>query len=261
MDAPIDVREYGDVAYWDARFAAGEEGKEWLGAWAALRAAALPHLAGASRILILGNGSSRLPWDLANDGALAGVDVVASDASTVAVARGEATDPHPRIAWTVADVAALPFPDGSFDAVVEKGVLDALAARHARADPWRPPPELRADLAAALGEAHRVLTPSGVILSVSFAQPHFRLPLLHSPAWDWTPAGVPFGDDADALRYFLYACRRGSSVGGEGGEGGGAAAAPDPASLVAWRPAVAPTHDHMDGEDYLLRCGLGGESE
>lgn len=259
MDVPADVTAYGDAGYWDARFAAGDDGTEWLGAWASVRGAALPHLRNASRILILGNGSSRLPWDLAGEAGLAGVEVVASDVSAVAVARGAAADPHPRIAWAVADVVALPFDDASFDAVVEKGVLDALAARHARSDPWRPPPQLRADLAAALDEAHRVLTPDGVLLSVSFAQPHFRLPLLRCPRWDWAPQGGAFGDDADALRYFLYVCARGSKGEGGGGEGGDR---DDPAALVSWRPHVAPTHDHMEGEDYLLRCGLGGsESE
>jgi hypothetical protein len=61
------------------------------------------------------------------------------------------------------------------------------------------------------------------------------------------------------LRYFLYVCARGSKGEGGGGEGGDR---DDPAALVSWRPHVAPTHDHMEGEDYLLRCGLGGsESE
>lgn len=116
----------------------------------------------AQRVLILGSGTSRLPLDLAeashpssSSRAEGGEDgesllpllpeleeIVATDLSRVAVEKMAAktttmmaeststtkTKGGARITWEVADMLSLPFEDGSFDAVVDKGVLDALFA-------------------------------------------------------------------------------------------------------------------------------------
>jgi hypothetical protein len=45
-------------------------------------------------------------------------------------------------------------------------------------DPWNPSPEVRARVGTVLAECHRVLTARGVLLSITFAAPLFRKPLL-----------------------------------------------------------------------------------
>lgn len=99
----------------------------------------------SDRILILGNGNSNLPFELQADGFSR---VTATDLSPVvtermrlkAEARGAGG-----IAWCVEDMMALSFPDGSFDAVIEKGVFDVLMVRvDRRRDGSLPPPRRRA---------------------------------------------------------------------------------------------------------------------
>lgn len=278
---PSSTATYADVAYWDARFSHEAE-FEWCGRYEDFRGAAAPHLRAARRVLVLGNGSSSLPLSLAADPGLPALSsIVVTDASGVAVAKGRAraaadaaavaadaaargrAEPPADLTWALADAGALPFADASFDAVIEKGVFDALAARHAGADPWAPPPALVADVGGAAAEARRVLAPAGgVLVSLSFAQPHFRTPLLASRArWAGVDA-APFGDDAGAIRYFMYVCRRGGEEEDGAGAGAGAGASRDPAAaLVHWTPAVGFTHDHMEGEDFLMRCGLSEDED
>lgn len=84
------------------------------------------------RILILGNGNSNLPFELLADGF---ANVTSSDLSPVvtermrlkAEARGASG-----IAWCVEDMMQLSFAEGSFDAVIEKGVFDVLMVRSRR---------------------------------------------------------------------------------------------------------------------------------
>ena len=232
MELPTSTATYGDVAYWNSRFEE-ETDFEWCGRYDEFSAIALAALSSARRILILGNGTSALPLALAADAGLAELqEVVVTDAASVAVDRGRSratadaaavtaaaaacgrTTPPATLTWSVADAAAIPFPDASFDAVVEKGVLDALAARHAGADPWAPPPGLVTDVGGAAAEVARVTRRGGVLLSVSFAQPHFRRPLLlASGANVWSDVTVtPFGEDKGAIQYFAYVCVRGGGV-------------------------------------------------
>jgi len=70
--------------------------------------------------------------------------------------------------FVVADARALPFPDASFDLVVEKGTVDALAAGSS------------GDIEKVVAEASRVLRPGGRFISVGFAE---RAPVKERP---WT---------------------------------------------------------------------------
>lgn len=64
------------------------------------------------------------------------------------------------------DVLNLNFPDGSFDAVVDKGTLDALLCRSVK------------DARDMVTEMHRVLTPGGIYVQVTTEDPEARLELL-----------------------------------------------------------------------------------
>ena len=92
-----------------------------------------------------------------------------------------------------------------------QGTFDVLMVDNK--DPWDPCPSVRARLRSALAEAHRVLSPSGCLLSITFAGPHFRRPLLlaRSPARSRLP---PFGWlHALSLATWPAACVRRRGVG------------------------------------------------
>lgn len=67
MHFPQSTNEYALPEYWEQRFER-ETHYEWFGDYHAFRDLVRPDLKPSSRILILGNGTSRLPFDLVNDG-------------------------------------------------------------------------------------------------------------------------------------------------------------------------------------------------
>jgi endothelin-converting enzyme len=113
-------------------------------------------------VLQIGCGNSLLHAQLAAAGAnMTSVDFAASVVAQMA-------DRFPVGRFLVADARALPFLDASFDLVVEKGTIDALAAGSS------------GDLEKVVAEASRVLRPGGRFISVGFAE---REPVKEQP---WT---------------------------------------------------------------------------
>ena len=130
---------YHSAPYWDARYtqslAENKTQFEWYGSldhWAAILS---KHFAPSARLLQLGAGNSPLAADLVQRGHTG--DIVNIDISGTVVAHmahqhsSEGPSPLPgSVTWHVADCTALPnsspFLDGSFDAVLDKGTLDAL---------------------------------------------------------------------------------------------------------------------------------------
>ena len=200
---PVSTETYASLDYWRFRFTQ-ESSKEWLANYADLcvfLAAAVPRTA---RILLVGNGNSSLPMDMADDGY---ENITATDyadtAVTVMSERTAAT--HPRIRWRVADMLDLAdFEDASFDVVFDKAAMDAVLA--GRGDTWDPPEDLLLSTAAVARAACRVLVPGGLYLQLSFAQKHFRKAYLCQEGIPWAlqhVQSIPVG-----LGYFLYSLRR-----------------------------------------------------
>ena len=110
-------------------------------------------------------------------------------------------------------------------------------------------------------QAHRVLASSGVLISVSFGQPHFRVPLLLAcGGHSWDCRVERFGGSFD---YFVYVLRKGRRQAAAGHMQQDAGAEADLLG-VALGPRVrgrsadqeAPMHEHMDDESYLTHMTL-----
>ena len=151
--SPPAVSEYGKPSYWDKRFER-EQHHEWLGGYSAeLRDVLHAQIQRSARVLVLGNGTSRMPLDMARDGYSS---ITATDISTTAVNTMQAEARQqglPQIRWQQADMMALPFAAGSFDAVLEKGTLDVLFVDVK--DPWHVPEVVQQRVDTTLGEIHR----------------------------------------------------------------------------------------------------------
>ena len=333
---PKSTRDYSKIEYWDKRFETEEE-YEWCGRFEDFRELLVAALRGggggggggggekggdgkqgdgatqpraAKRVLVLGSGTSRLPFDLAAERRLLLPDleeVVATDLSAVAVEKmtaktrreeeeeeeeeekgkvgdgGDSSDknrkpkpPRAGVTWAVADMLSLPFPDASFDAVIDKGVLDALfagfgsgggsgegeSASKQRYDRWRPQesaPELWSLAQRALSESYRVLRPEGgCYIQVSFEQPHFRRPFLDAAGLSWQGYETAFGEPG-GLQFFFYLRRRRRRRGGllfDSSSSSAAAEIPPPPVAESYRPSESPMHAHMDEEDFLMRTLL-----
>jgi len=109
----------------------------------------------------------------------------------------------PEMQWICDDIGQLrTIEDGAFDVVIEKAVLDCLLSTEK--SPWSLSVEGNTAINGTLEAIERVLRPDGLFLSISFAQPHFRLPLLLRGRWsvEVKQFGTGFG-------YWLYAMQRG----------------------------------------------------
>ena len=121
---------YADASYWNDRYAKKDDAFEWLCGWEQLEPLWWRRVTNATRVLHAGCGTSLVGADL---GAV-NVDVSPECIDAMRKARPDGD-------WRVADCLALPFADDSFDAVLDKGTLDAFccdrdataAATHGRA--------------------------------------------------------------------------------------------------------------------------------
>ena len=114
-------------------------------------------------------------------------------------------------------------------------------------------------------QAHRVLAADGVLISVSFGQPHFRVPLLLAcRVHSWDCHVERFGEHFD---YYVYVLRKGRRQGSAahqqqntgldtGVEADFLGVALGPQVRVRGPDREAPMHEHMDDEGYLLQMTL-----
>ncbi len=158
-------------------------------------------------------------------------------------------------------MTSLPFPDASFDAVVEKGALDCLLT--VVRDPWNVPADIAATVRRVLEESHRVLRPDGCFISITFSAPHFRRPLLNAGAFTWRVAHDTFG--GDSWHYYFYTCRKGLKAPNKVEEEETVEKVRSallttacvrllPHCAASTQPIIEPLmHDFMDEPDFLMR--------
>ena len=99
----------------------------------------------------------------------------------------------PVLAVHVMDVRAMSFPSSSFDAVLDKGTLDAILCG---ADSNRHATQM-------LEECQRVLKPSGSLFLITYGQPVSRLSYLEQSRYSWDVTYEVLG----GTRY-LYTCTK-----------------------------------------------------
>jgi 2-polyprenyl-3-methyl-5-hydroxy-6-metoxy-1,4-benzoquinol methylase len=143
----LEQREYGEASYWQQRYDSNASGDadEWLAGYADLEHVLRPQLAavaalaspfggsrrrgvgrGGPRLLMLGCGDSAFSADLYDAGFRNITNVDISEVCIANMRRREAQR-RPTMTWRTADCTDLAcFPDGSFDAVIDKTLFDTL---------------------------------------------------------------------------------------------------------------------------------------
>ncbi|KJE92855.1 endothelin converting enzyme 2 [Capsaspora owczarzaki ATCC 30864] len=189
--------EYKLKEYWDRRFTV-ERTYDWFKSYESFRIQLLPELKPSDRILIVGCGNSTLSELLYKDGF---ENITNIDFSQIVIdnMRERCNPECPRMKWVVMDMLAMTFENAEFDVVIEKGTIDALLVD--QRDPWRPSRQLWKQMQQLLFHVHRVLTDCGKFVSITFAQPHFRRPLIHRKRFGWDFNYLTFGDD---FHYYIY---------------------------------------------------------
>eukprot|EP00903_Cladosiphon_okamuranus_P013567 g12638.t1 len=178
------TKKFGDPSFWEAQYSSRHASQEELTAFewflpydgegdgkgeSGLREYLLPFLESmhsCDRLLHVGCGTSDLGPKLAQEPSLL-VDVMDADNSPSAIRIMEQRHANlENYGACEADVLNLDFPDGTFDAIVDKGTLDALLCSSVEA------------AREMVTEMHRVLRKGGAYVQVSAEDPEARLELL-----------------------------------------------------------------------------------
>lgn len=180
---PTDPSLYRSQEYWEWRYAHQEREKtyDWFAKHADIRPL-LPSIPATHAVLVLGCGNSSFSADLVDCHQCTVMSVDYSAAVIRSMAHMHAD--NERLQWKVGDIRSLPFPDCSFDLVIDKATLDALWSDGG--SPWHPSAQVVHDVSRTVAQAFRCLKAGGQFLSVSLGQPHFRKALLSGSA-PWQP--------------------------------------------------------------------------
>ncbi|XP_042507445.1 EEF1A lysine methyltransferase 4 [Macadamia integrifolia] len=236
---PSTVLAYLDTHYWDDRFSS-EEHYEWLKDYSHFRHLIQEHVKPNASVLEVGCGNSQLCEELYKDGI---TEITCIDISAVAVENMQKrllAKGFKDMKVLEADMLDLPFGNECFDVVIEKGTMDVLFVDSG--DPWNPRPTTVTKVLAMLQGVHRVLKPSGIFISISFGQPHFRRPLFEAPEFTWSIEWETFGD---GFHYFFYILKKGKrSTDCEG------------LNQRIDMPSICLLHEELENEDFIFRTNV-----
>eukprot|EP00928_Gymnodinium_smaydae_P024344 TRINITY_DN1971_c0_g4_i2.p1 TRINITY_DN1971_c0_g4~~TRINITY_DN1971_c0_g4_i2.p1 ORF type:complete len:276 (-),score=47.70 TRINITY_DN1971_c0_g4_i2:157-984(-) len=157
-------------------------------------------------VLHLGCGTSALGVQLARH--TAGARVTNLDFSPAAI--DSMREAYPDDDWVVGDALNMPFSDGTFDLVVDKGTFDAFECAAAAVGDKGDGPALQL-----FQEVSRVLSEraGSAWVQITHSGPELRLEVLRKclavdPAREWSIACRSLGEDDTGFEYFLYILER-----------------------------------------------------
>eukprot|EP01114_Cavostelium_apophysatum_P012156 TRINITY_DN2697_c0_g1_i1.p1 TRINITY_DN2697_c0_g1~~TRINITY_DN2697_c0_g1_i1.p1 ORF type:complete len:204 (+),score=21.80 TRINITY_DN2697_c0_g1_i1:71-682(+) len=164
---------YGKASYWDDRYSRDLDPFDWYQRFGGIKHLISKSVKHAGRVLIVGCGTSRLSEDMLKDGFK---DIVNIDVSSVVISHmTEKYKDTPGLIFRTMDVMSMEFSDSAFDAVVDKGTLDAILCGE----------NSTANADSMVSEIYRVLKPGGTYVVVTYGAPKMRLQYLEKPKFNW----------------------------------------------------------------------------
>ncbi|KAG1655286.1 hypothetical protein FOA52_007982 [Chlamydomonas sp. UWO 241] len=157
--------DYASLAYWESRYKREPDNFDWYQNYVGLRRILDAHVPRDARVLQVGVGTSGLQEDMVCIGGFSSVTNI--DISGIAIKKMRQLHAHiSELRYQVADVRDMSeFPGRSFDAVIDKGTLDAIMCGGSSAS----------NAHAMIEECARVLAPGGVMVVITFGDPISRL--------------------------------------------------------------------------------------
>jgi len=200
---PKSNSEYANKEYWDWRYHKDKGDYDWFqGSYEQCKKVLFPLLKDGQRVLQVGCGNSKLSEDI-YDHFSGGLDIVNMDFSPVVIESMREKTRGKTMTWDVMDCMNLLYSEASFDAVIDKGTMDALMCE--KGEVWELPVDIAERCDKELRGVYRILKSGGVFIYVTFGQPHFRRPVLMKPYFDWTLDIKTIGD---FFHYFVYILRK-----------------------------------------------------
>eukprot|EP01116_Phalansterium_solitarium_P005685 TRINITY_DN1753_c3_g1_i1.p1 TRINITY_DN1753_c3_g1~~TRINITY_DN1753_c3_g1_i1.p1 ORF type:complete len:213 (+),score=68.74 TRINITY_DN1753_c3_g1_i1:106-744(+) len=164
--------QYGKPEYWQERYR-DLEPFDWYLRWDSLQPLAKRLIKPNHRVLMLGCGTSRVSFEMSQAG-YTQINNIDIDARAVAHMK----EKHKGVAgltWQVMNVLTLEFPDATFDAEIDKGMLDSVLCGDNSTE----------NTDKFLSEVSRTLKVNGNYIIISHGGPDARLPLLENPKFNW----------------------------------------------------------------------------
>jgi SAM-dependent methyltransferase len=167
-DPDLPLPPYGDAEYWEKRYTDDPEVFEWYQDPDAVLPTIKKFVDGEGRLLVVGTGNSDLAPFLNQNGF---ESVTAIDFVKPCIVKSRKRNREIEgIVWKVMDIRKMTFPDGDFQAVIDKGTLDCVFFAG------------ETEVLAAMAEISRVLKKRGVFISISCAAPDARKAFFNRPA-------------------------------------------------------------------------------
>jgi len=166
---------FGTKDYWDKEFGEGiyKDAFDWVCEWSDVEGDLAKLLNKSDKILVPGCGNAPFQLQMHDAGYK---QLVCGDNSEVVIEQNQDAnmETRPSIEWDLMDCTAMDYEDNSFDAVVDKSLLDCLHCCDGANEITR----------AYLNEVHRVLKPGGKFIRLSFHKSHTMKAYMRG--WDWT---------------------------------------------------------------------------
>mmetsp|Transcript_18893 Transcript_18893/g.34201 ORF Transcript_18893/g.34201 Transcript_18893/m.34201 type:complete len:210 (-) Transcript_18893:4930-5559(-) len=204
------MAQYGKAEYWEERYTRDAEPFDWYQRWSGIKDIVSQYVQPNNQILNVGAGNSRLSEDMYDDGYIHIMNIDISQVVTRAM-QEKCRDKAPTMQYRQMDVLSLEFADSSYDAVVDKGTLDAiLCGENSTPNSFQ-----------MLSEIYRILTATGVYIVVSYGVPEHRMRYLNKPEFEWdvtvhqvakpmisTTAALATDDRDQPNVHYIYTCKK-----------------------------------------------------
>jgi ubiquinone/menaquinone biosynthesis C-methylase UbiE len=192
--------QYGRFEYWEERYMLRKEPFDWYQEWDGIKDIVTQYVQHSFKILHAGCGRSTLSVQMMNEGY---ENITNMDISQSAIEDMKSEYNDLPMQWDVKDVKRMDYPDRSFHAVIEKGLLDSILCGD------------RSSIMASrmINQVHRVLSAGGVYISITHAPPHWRLDYFDKSQWavksyEISKPRIPNLVLEDEGRHYIYVCSK-----------------------------------------------------
>merc|ERR1712028_113470 len=168
------MAQYGQVTYWDERYTNDKEVFDWYQRYDGIKSLITRFVEPESRVLMVGCGNSRLSEEMYEDNIKDITNIDISDTCIVDMKKRCVAMEDMR--WHTMDVLKLPFNEGAFEAVIDKGTMDSILCGEGSTK----------NVAVMCKHISRVLKPGGAYIVVLYGQPDYRMNYFAKPEYNWT---------------------------------------------------------------------------
>lgn len=169
------MAQYGKSEYWEDRYQKDKEPFDWYQRYSGIKDIITQYIQPSFQILVLGCGNSKLSEDMFEDG-YQHINNVDISFTVIKQMQEYYKEKIPQLAFKQMDARSLQYQDGTFDAIIDKACFDAILC----GDNSGPNSE------ATLNEIHRVLSPNGVYICITYGVPENRLQYFTKKDYEWS---------------------------------------------------------------------------